>query len=238
MRLYGDFHIHTALSPCGDENMTPNNIVNMAKLKGLDVIAITDHNSCENVESCMETGKEIGLLVIPGMELQTREEIHVVCLFGDIKKAHKFQEIVFKHLPNIKNRSDIFGEQLILDTEDNIIGHNDRMLLSSVDLSFDEAFELVKSLGGYFIPAHIDRDSYSIFVNLGFIPDYLDIKTLEYYSREAMEKLISRGKLSSKYKFIKSSDAHYLEQICEQNEGTVFQIDKEIVTIEDVLNLF
>ena len=182
MDIYADLHIHTALSPCGDNNMTPNNIVNMAKLKGLGVIAITDHNSCENVKSCISAASETNLIVIPGMELQTREDIHVVCLFNSIDKAYTFQDYVNKHLPNIKNRPDIFGEQIVFDKNDNIIGYNEKMLLTSTDISFDEAFEAVKNLNGVFIPAHVDRQSFSILYSLGFIPDYLPIKLLEYYS--------------------------------------------------------
>lgn len=219
MKIYADLHIHTALSPCGDDNMTPNNIVNMSKLKGLGAIAITDHNSCENVEACIGAALESGLIVIPGMELQTKEDIHIVCLFSSIEKAYDFQEYVYKHLPSIKNRPDIFGDQIIFDSSDKIIGHNEKMLLSSTDISFDEAFEVVKGLGGLFIPAHIDRDSFSILYSLGFIPDYLDIKVLEYCSEENKKLLFNRGMISNRYRYIKSSDAHYLHQILEGDEA-------------------
>lgn len=104
MRIYIDLHIHTALSPCGDEDMTPNNIVNMAKLKGIDAIAITDHNSCENAKACMQAGSKAGVLVIPGMEIQTREDVHALCLFKDIESALNFQEKVYSSLPKIKIR--------------------------------------------------------------------------------------------------------------------------------------
>lgn len=219
MEVYADLHIHTALSPCGDNNMTPNNIVNMAKLKGLGVIAITDHNSCENVKACISAASETDLTVIPGMELQTREDIHAVCLFNSMDKAYAFQDYVYKHLPDIKNRPDIFGEQIVFDKDDNIIGYNERMLLTSTDISFDEAFEAVKNLDGVFIPAHVDRKSFSILYSLGFIPDYLPIKLLEYHSEESIKNLIKKGILIDKYKYIKSSDAHYLHQILEMDEA-------------------
>ena len=117
MSLYYDFHIHTALSPCGDDDMTPNNIINMAALKGLDAIAITDHNCALNVRACCECGKAAGLIVVPGMEVETSEEVHVVCLFDDVDKAEKFGEYVSGHIPPIKNRIDIFGEQLGISPE-------------------------------------------------------------------------------------------------------------------------
>lgn len=219
MEVFADLHIHTALSPCGDMDMTPNNIVNMAKLKGLGVIAITDHNSCENAEACIEAASGAGIIVIPGMELQTKEDIHVVCLFNSMDYAYSFQEFVYKRLPNVKNRPDIFGEQIVIDRYDNITGYNEKMLLSSADISFDEAFKIVKDINGLFIPAHVDRDSFSVLYNLGFIPDYLDIKLLEYNSEKNLELLIKKGILKNRYKYIKSSDAHYLHQILERDEA-------------------
>jgi 3',5'-nucleoside bisphosphate phosphatase len=222
MILYADFHIHTALSPCGDADMTPNNIVNMSKLKGLDIIAITDHNSIENVASCMEVGRKAGLTVIPGMELQTKEEVHVLCLFSAYSKAVEFQEFVYAKLPNMKNNERIFGEQFIIDEFDNIVGKNERLLLTSTNISIDEAFYEVKRLGGVLIPAHIDKSANGIISNLGFIPDYLGIRSLEYRSLEKINRFIISGLLSNKYNFIKSSDAHYLVDILEQENPLDF----------------
>ncbi|SHE96639.1 PHP domain-containing protein [Caloramator proteoclasticus] len=216
MKLYYDFHIHTGLSPCADDDMTPNNIVNMAKIKELDVIAITDHNSCKNVEACLKVAEKVGMLVIPGMELQTKEEVHVLCLFKDLDSALCFQEFVYNRLPNIKNKPDIFGNQIIFNENDEIVGYEEKLLLNSADITIDEAFYRVKELGGQFIPAHIDKDTYSIISNLGFIPDYLDIKTLEYSSYEKINKLINSKLLKNTYILIKNSDAHNLGQISER----------------------
>lgn len=235
MNIYADLHIHTALSPCADESMTPNNIVNMAVLKGLGAIAITDHNSSENAGACMDAAMGTGLVVIPGMELQTREDIHVVCLFNSLDVANSFQEYVYNHLPHVKNRADIFGEQILFDKYDNVLHVNEKMLLSSSDISFDDAFETVKKLNGLFIPAHVDRDSYSVLYSLGFIPDYLDIKLLEYHSNKNLELLINKGMLTGKYKYIKSSDAHYLHQILEEEEAICME---DICSIKDVKNFF
>lgn len=225
MDIYTDLHIHTALSPCGDEDMTPNNIINMALIKGLDAIAITDHNSVENCLPCMEVGKENGLLVIPGMELQTREEVHVVCLFPDFETAMIFQEYVYSKLPPLKNNESLFGEQLIFDSNDEVIRHTSRLLLASADLTINDAFHKVNELNGAFIPAHIDRDAYGIISALGFIPQDLPIHTLEYKSAAGLKRLIDSGIVSKSYNFIQSSDAHYLQDISErQNVITVDEL--------------
>jgi PHP family Zn ribbon phosphoesterase len=232
MILYADFHIHTALSPCADVDMTPNNIVNMAKLSGLDIIAITDHNSIENVASCMMVGEKAGLKVIPGMELQTKEEVHVLCLFNSYSSALQFQKFVYSKLPIVKNNERIFGEQLIVDEYDNVIGKNERLLLTSTNISLDEAFYEVKSLGGVFIPAHIDKSANGIISNLGFIPENLDIRTLEYRSLEKVNMFIKSGLIKSHYNFIKSSDAHYLVDILEHENPMDFNSDD----IKDIIN--
>lgn len=228
MKIYTDFHIHTALSPCGDEDMTPNNIVNMAAIKGLQAIAITDHNSCANVAPCMEIGKQLGIVVIPGMELQTREEIHVLCLFRTLEDAMVFQEFVQERLPKMENKEEIFGQQVLFDAEDQILGYEKRMLLASVDLSFDDAFYKVKELNGVFIPAHVDKDTFGLFANLGFIPPYLDIKILEYHSKEKIELFVKKGFVKNTYRLIHSSDAHYLQDILEvENEMEVNEYSTE-----------
>lgn len=234
MKIYTDFHIHTALSPCGDNDMTPNNIVNMALIKGLDAIAITDHNSCENVQVCAEVGKRKGLLVIPGMELQTREDVHAICLFKTVEKALAFQNYIYKRLPQISNNEKVFGEQLVFDAEDNVIRHNYRLLLTSADISFDDAYKIASEYDGKMFPAHIDRDSYSIITSLGFIPDYLGIKVVELYNPNNVYELFNKEILYKGYKHIHSSDAHYLEDILER----VNYIEIEKFDLENIFNWF
>lgn len=235
MKVYYDLHIHTALSPCGNDDMTPNNIVNMAKIKELDVIAITDHNSCENTEACIYVGNKIGITVIPGMELQTKEDIHVVCLFKDLNRGLEFQDYVYKKLPRIKNKEDIFGTQLVLDSNDEIKKINSRFLLASADISFDEASYIVKYLSGAFIPAHIDRESFSVISSLGFIPDALPIRTLECPLPIKIESLIKKGLLHKNYRLISSSDAHDLGMIMER--GNCLEVmENSAESIIDKLN--
>ncbi|KRQ88096.1 DNA polymerase III PolC-type [Caloramator mitchellensis] len=231
MKLYYDLHIHSALSPCSDDDMTPNNIVNMALLKGLDVIAVTDHNSCKNLPAIMNLAKQNDLLVVPGMELQTKEEVHVLCLFTTLEDAIKFQDIVYKRLPNMKNNPELFGNQLIFNEEDEVEGTEDIMLLNSADIDFDEAFKLVNELKGAFIPCHIDKDTFSVISNLGFVPEYLKINTVEVANANKYEKYIAAGIIRKKYKVIKNSDSHFLGKISER-ENFIYVKSK---TIEAVL---
>jgi len=217
MRLYMDLHIHSALSPCADNEMTPNNIVNMAWLKGLDIIAVTDHNSVENCEAVLTLAAERGILAIPGMEAETKEEVHILCLFPDLNTAKKIQEIIWANLPNIKNRVDIFGEQLIMDDQDNVTGQIERMLVTAANIGIEELFAIVTKSGGVCIPAHIDRASYSLLSNLGFIPEGLNIKYMELSKACNKNEFLRINKSLDKYCYICSSDAHILENILERD---------------------
>ena len=214
--LYYDFHIHSALSPCGDEDMTPNNIVNMASLCGLNAIAVSDHNSVKNVKAVVEAGARIGVSVIPAMEVETEESVHILTLYPSIEAAEEVAGIVYNALPDIKNRPEIFGRQIIMDCDDNVTGEEEKLLISPAAISINALFDLVKSVGGLFVPAHIDRHSYSILTTLGFMPQDLDIKMIEI-SRNTTDLsayLESRPELK-KYKILRNSDAHYLDKISE-----------------------
>lgn len=215
MKLFYDLHIHTALSPCGDNDMSPMNIVNMSIIKGLDVIAITDHNSVKNCLPCLEAAKGNDILVIPGMEIQTKEEVHLICLFRDIGSALEFGEIVDKLMPNIPNKPDFFGEQLVFDIDGNNVDKESRLLVSSVNMGIDKVFSTVIGFNGIVIPAHVDKRNYSIISNLGFLPINLDIKTIEFSKNCNREEFISKNKYLEKYNIIVNSDAHYLRDISE-----------------------
>ncbi len=212
--IYYDFHIHSCLSPCGDSDMTPNNIVNMAALLGLNAIAISDHNTVGNVKSCMEVAKEVGITVIPGMEVETEEEVHILTLYPTLEAAEAAATEVYKKLPNIKNRPEIFGEQIFMDSSDNITGYEEKLLISPAQMSINYLFDVVKSVGGLYIPAHVDRHSYSVLTNLGFIPDDIDIKNIEIsrMTQDVESYLAAREELK-KYKIFRNSDAHYLQDI-------------------------
>lgn len=216
MKFAIDLHIHTALSPCGDEDMTPNNIINMALLKGLDLIAITDHNCCANLEAVMEAGRNKGLMVIPGIEVQSKEEVHLVCLFKKLEKACAFGELIYASLPDIQNNEELFGGQLILDAADRLIGKIDKLLLSSSSYSVNEIFKLVNHYEGLCIPAHVDRSGYSIISNLGFIPADLEVKAVEISKKISEEDALRKMPFLKNIKLIISSDAHYLWDISER----------------------
>ncbi len=214
MKIFYDFHIHTALSPCGDILMSPNNIVNMALLNQLDAIAITDHNTCKNCEAVMKVGEEKGLLVIPGIEIECMEEFHLVALFHDLKEAKYIEDIIRKHMPPINNRKDIFGNQYLLNEKDEIVGEEEQLLLTACQLSVYTITEKIKEIGAVIYPAHIDRTSYSIISNLGFLPEDLSFPALE----------ISKNDQTDNYKekypnhfLLQSSDAHYLQDVSERD---------------------
>lgn len=214
--IYYDFHIHSCLSPCGDADMTPNNLVNMAALLGLNAIAVSDHNTVGNVSACMEVAKEAGITVIPGMEVQTEEEVHILTLYPTLEAAETVASEVYKKLPDIKNRPEIFGEQVFMDKDDNITGYEEKLLISSAAMSMNYLADAVKSVGGIYIPAHVDRHSYSVLTNLGFIPNDIDIKNIEIsrMTEDVDAYLSSRAELKA-YRIFRNSDAHYLQDIAE-----------------------
>ena len=214
MRIYYDLHIHSCLSPCGDADMTPCNIVNMARLAGLSAIALTDHNACGNCPAVLEAAKGTGLTVLPGMELCTSEEAHVVCLFPTLEAAQAFESRVQPTLPPVKNRPEIFGEQLILDAEDTIVGRSDAFLAGASGISVDEAAALARSFGGTAFPAHIDRPSFSVPAALGDIPS-VGFAAAEVTAMGDPAELAARYPVIRGLPLLLDSDAHYLHQIQE-----------------------
>jgi len=221
--VYYDLHIHSALSPCASDDMTPNDIVGMALLNGLGLIAITDHNSLSNTaavikaaESAQESqGKK--LIVLPGIEVSTVEEVHVLCLFGNIKTALRFETELAPYYSALSNRIDIFGTQILYDENDNITGEVERMLIAPTSISFDDLYSLTHKYDGAFIPAHIDRSSFSVISNLGFIPPHLKINTLEVSPNGIEQGFREQNEdITTKSNIIISSDAHQLWAISEK----------------------
>ena len=214
--VFYDLHIHSCLSPCGDQDMTPNNIVNMALLKELELIALTDHNSCKNCPAIMKAAAGTGLVVLPGMELTTAEEAHVVCLFPALDNAMAFDAFVHERLAPVKNAPDIFGEQLILDKNDDPIGHEDLLLVNATSISIDEAPVAVAQFCGLCFPAHIDRPSNSVLSNLGGIPPECGFHILEVAHPERFFAGGAHSDLQEGYTVVTSSDAHDLGNISER----------------------
>lgn len=230
--FYYDLHIHTCLSPCGDDDMTPANIVGMSALKGLDIIAITDHNTCKNCAAAMKLGKEYGITVIPGMELTTQEEVHVVCLFPSLEQAMAFDNYVEKHILPIPNRPETFGKQQIMNENDEVIGEYPTLLISATDISFDDVYALLQPYQGVMIPAHIDKNSFSLLANLGFVPPDSLFTAFEIKDFKNLHRITNENPVLSDRKAISNSDAHYLEFISEPVH-TIYALS---ANIRDILN--
>lgn len=213
MKLHYDLHLHSCLSPCGDMDMTPNNLVHMSMLNGMQMIALTDHNCCKNCRAAVEVGKEAGIVVVPGMELCTSEEAHVVCLFPTVEAAEEFGAYVEKHSPPLSNRPEIFGEQVILNAQDEEIGREGRLLIGAADISASHVVDLVRQYGGGAFPAHIDKDSYSLFSSLGAIPPEAGFRAAEITARGNVEELKRQHPALSGMILLQNSDAHYLEHM-------------------------
>ena len=229
--LHYDLHIHSCLSPCGDNESTPGNIVGMSVIKNLDVIALTDHNTCKNCASAMAIGKEYGITVIPGMELTTSEEVHVLCLFHNIEDAMGFDAYVEPRILQIPNDPKAFGDQFLCDENDEVIRTLPTLLISATDISFDKVDDVIKPFNGVMIPAHIDKNSFSLMSNLGFVPPDTDFKCFELANMANLHKLQESNPYLRNCNVITDSDAHYIDRINEA-VNTLFA---ESNSIDDVL---
>ncbi len=215
-KIYYDFHIHSCLSPCGDDDSTPNSIAGMAHLCGLDAAALTDHNTAKNCPAFFEACERYGVIPIAGMELTTAEDIHMVCLFPALQNALEFSEYVDSQRIPIKNRTDIFGQQLICDSCDNIIGTDEHLLVTATQITVDDAPALAKSYGGICYPAHIDRQSNGIITALGTFPKVPHFTAFELNDSSKVQEFTERYDLGDKV-MVFGSDAHNLESICDKN---------------------
>lgn len=213
MKLYYDMHIHSCLSPCADNDMTPADIAGIGALNNLSVMALTDHNSCENCPAFFEACKFYGILPIAGMELTTAEDIHIVCLFQTLEAALSFSEFVYSRLQPINNRPDIFGEQLIKDTNGNTLRTVEKLLIGSTDISIEACAEYVSNYGGICYPAHIDRESNGIISILGSIPPEPQFTCAELHNSNNSELYNSIHQSTRNLIFISNSDAHRISDI-------------------------
>ncbi len=212
-----DLHIHSCLSPCGDDDMTPGNIVGMSLLNGLQIVALTDHNSVKNCPAFFKIAKANGIIPVAGMELTTSEDVHAVCLFRSLEDAMSFGEFVdSKRLP-IKNDPDIFGKQLVVDENDEVCGEEEFLLINAVNISLDAAFDEVSRRGGVCYPAHIDRSSNGIISMLGDFPPEPAFTAFELNDINSLEDCQKRFSVLSERNLVHvaSSDAHYLTDISE-----------------------
>lgn len=224
-KYYYDLHIHSCLSPCGDDDSTPNNIAGMATLCGLNIVALTDHNSVKNCPAFFEAAKRYGIIPIAGMELTTSEDIHIICLFEELKDALEFDRNLDKYRIPIKNREDVYGQQMVLDGEDNLVEVIDNLLTLATTISVDDVPSLVAEYNGICYPAHIDRQANGIIATLGVFPDIKGFAPcVEFHDIKNIDEYVKKYGLEDK-KCVVSSDAHYLTDM--RDENCYFLIDDE-----------
>ena len=205
-----DLHVHTVLSPCAEVEMIPPLIVQKALEKKIDLIAITDHNASANVGVVQKAAQGTGLTVLPGMEVQSREEVHLLTLFETLEALEAWQVEVDRSLPDLPNEPEFFGEQFVVDETGGFIRHEPRLLLTSTSFSIDQIFERVKALGGIAIPAHVDRFSYGLIPTLGLISETWNLLALEISRLITPQKAATTFPATRDYSLIQSGDVHRL----------------------------
>ena len=211
-RFRADLHVHTVLSPCAEVEMIPPLIVQAALEKQIDLIAITDHNASANVEAVQKAAQGTGLTVLPGMEVQSREDVHLLTLFDQLDVLNAWQKEVDQALPGQLNKAEFFGEQYVVDETGEFIRSEPRLLLTSTAFSIDEIFERVHALGGIVIPAHVERSSYGLFPSLGLISENWQVSALEISRHSTPEKVAVTFPAVHTYPLIQSGDVHRLDE--------------------------
>ena len=207
--MFADLHMHSCLSPCADDDMTPANICGMAYIKGLQAIAVTDHNTGRNLPYVKEAADHYGLIFLPGMEITTKEEVHLLGYFKDVETAVEVGEIFSSHLPPMKNKPDFFGNQLVMNTDDEVVDIEDRLLIGATDLDLEECTRIIREHGGAAVPAHINR-GHGLLTNLGLFPTEPEFPVVE-----VRNELDVNDKLIGNRRRLQSSDAHHLGDILE-----------------------
>lgn len=223
-RYYYDLHVHSCLSPCGDNDNTPHNIAGMATLCGLNIVALTDHNSCQNCPAFFAAAEKHGIIPVAGMELTTSEDIHVVCLFEHLSDALSFDAFVDTQRIKIKNKPHIFGEQKILDADDNYLCDVDSLLINATAISVADVADTVNRFGGICYPAHIDRDSNGIIAVLGDLPTDARFNLYELHDGALVDEYATKYHIPKEC-FIISSDAHYLTDF--RDKENFFEFESE-----------
>ncbi len=220
-KFKADLHIHSCLSPCSDWAMSPKKIIQKSLEVGLDVIALCDHNSAENAGAAMREGNKQGLLVLPGMEICSKEEVHILALFDELDRALEMQAYVYANLPG-ENNTEVFGFQVVANEEDEVIGENPRLLIGATRLGLHAIVDKTHVLGGISISCHVDRPAYGIINQLGFIPEDLNLDGLEVSYRIKLAQAAQTIPGIGNFSCVTASDAHYLNDI--GRARTVFQL--------------
>jgi len=207
-----DLHIHSCLSPCGDWGMSPKRIIQKSLEVGLDLIAVCDHNTVENAGVAIREGRKRGVHVLPGMEVCSREEVHILAIFGDLDPALEMQTYVYANLPG-QNQPEVFGCQVVANENDEVLGENPRLLIGATRLGLHEIVAKTHQLEGLSFSCHVDRPAYGIINQLGFIPDDLALDGVEVSRRVKLAEAHQKVSGIEKFACITSSDAHFLDDI-------------------------
>ncbi len=197
--------------------MIPPLIVQEVLERGIHLIAVTDHNASANVRAVQRAAQGSALTVLPGMELQTQEEVHVLCLFDRIEQLEAWQAQVDRALPQIENNIDFFGEQFVVDETGDFLRREERLLLTSAALSIEEVFAGVRALGGLAVPAHVDRKAFGLIANLGLVPPDLEAEGLEISRHHSPAEAGRKFPQIEGYPLLQGGDAHRLEEILGAN---------------------
>jgi PHP family Zn ribbon phosphoesterase len=226
-----DLHVHTCLSPCTELDMSPQGILTSAKKKGIDIIGICDHNSTENSLAVMKAARKLHINVIPGLEVTSQEEVHILALFDTVETALKLQEHVYENLPG-ENDEEVFGRQVVVNEKEEVEGFNNKLLIGATTIPLEEVIRLIHSFGGIAIASHIDREAFSIVGQLGFIPENLALDALEISPRISFKEAVKT--YAYDYPITCSSDAHYPDDIGKGytsfllEEGSLAEIKKAL----------
>jgi 3',5'-nucleoside bisphosphate phosphatase len=222
-----ELHCHTVLSPCAEVEMIPPLIVQTTIEHGIRLLAITDHNASANIEAVQQAARGTELIVLPGMELQTREEVHLLCLFDTLEQSTAWQAIVDEHLPPLENNIEHFGEQFVVDETGEFIRRESRLLLTSAAMSLEDAIGRVNSIGGLAIPAHVNRPAFGLIANLGFVPVDVKIEALEVSRHLNVADAVKKFPQIKGYPLVQGGDAHRLDELLGAN---VFEIEAPAMT--------
>ena len=228
-----DLHVHTCLSPCGDVRMSPRKIVADVLEKRFDVIAVTDHNSAANARAVMKSAGGTALKVLPGLEICTKEEVHILGIFDMLEPALELQELVYAHLKG-KNDPEVFGMQVLANELDEVEGFEERLLIGAADLAAEEVVDAIHALKGLAIASHIDREAFGVISQLGFIPEGLGFDALEISRNTSPEEAQRRFPEYRRFAWVRSSDAHRLEDLgtsfseCLVDEPSLGEIGKAL----------
>ena len=216
MEIVCDLHIHSCLSPCADNDMTPANIAGMAHVAGVQLISVCDHNSAENLPAVKKSCDEYGVFLLPGIEANTAEEIHVLCYFPTVETALDMSNLLYEKLPPVPCKEEIYGEQIMMNERDEETGRAEKLLINATALTLDETVKETKARGGVCVPAHIDRDSYSVISALGLMPEQPFFETVEFTNIANRDKFIYNKHITEETEILLSSDAHYLQDIARE----------------------